>query len=96
MKPRQRGRSLDLQCEHLANNRQGGGEKCSRRRKANAPRIRPLDYLVTEPTGNKARVELASFYTFDLPSGKWVSERVYFDQGGLLAQMQTKQGALLK
>ena len=51
---------------------------------------------MTEPTGNKARVELASFYTFDLPSGKWVSERVYFDQGGLLAQMQTKQGALLK
>ena len=46
---------------------------------------------MTETTGNKVRVELASFYTFVLPSGKLVSERIYFDQAGLLAQMQTKQ-----
>jgi predicted ester cyclase len=43
--------------------------------------------------GNSVRVEMAAFYTFDLSSGKLVSERIYYDQAGLFQQMQKQQNA---
>ena len=43
------------------------------------------------PLGNPIRVEMAAFYAFDLPSGKLISERIYYDQAGLMMQMQGKQ-----
>jgi len=43
--------------------------------------------------GNPVRVEMAAFYTFDLSSGKLVSERIYYDQAGLFQQMQKQQNA---
>jgi len=43
--------------------------------------------------GNSVRVEMAAFYTFDIDSGKLVAERIYYDQAGLLQQMQRQQSA---
>ena len=41
-----------------------------------------------KPLGNAVRIEMAAFYTFDAESGKLISERIYYDQASLLAQMQ--------
>ena len=49
------------------------------------------EYLGLQPLGNKIRVEMAAFYTFDAASGKLISERIYFDNGSVLGQMQGKQ-----
>ena len=46
------------------------------------------DYFGVPPMGNSLRVELACFFTCDEVSGKLLGERIYFDQAGLLKQMQ--------
>ena len=46
------------------------------------------DFAGVKPLGNAIRVEMAVFYAFDAGSGKLISERVYYDQASLLAQMQ--------
>jgi steroid delta-isomerase-like uncharacterized protein len=43
------------------------------------------------PLGNTIRIEMAAFYTFDLAAGKLISERIYYDQAGLMIQMQSRQ-----
>ena len=49
------------------------------------------DYFGVPPSGNLVRVELACFFTCDAESGKLLGERIYFDQAGVLRQMQTRQ-----
>ena len=49
------------------------------------------EYAGVPPLGNAIRIEMAAFYAFDLPSGKLVSERIYYDQASLMAQMTGKQ-----
>ncbi len=51
------------------------------------------EYFGIQPLGNAIRIELASFYTFDPESGKLISERIYFDQASVLAQMEGKPRA---
>jgi predicted ester cyclase len=46
------------------------------------------------PRGNKVRVELAAFYTFDEGAHKLISERIYYDQASLASQMQSTQTAV--
>jgi len=46
------------------------------------------DFEGVKPLGNTIRVEMAVFYAFEAGSGKLISERIYYDQAGLLAQMQ--------
>ena len=46
------------------------------------------DFAGVKPRGNKIRIEMAAFYTFDAASGKLIAERIYYDQAGVLAQMQ--------
>ena len=43
------------------------------------------------PLGNKISIEIAGFYTFDAASGKLISERIYYDQAGVYAQMQKRE-----
>lgn len=54
------------------------------------------DYFGVPPRGNNLRVELACFFTCDPESGKLLGERIYFDQAGLLKQMQDQQEAPLQ
>lgn len=49
------------------------------------------DFAGIKPLGNKIRFEMAAFYTFDAESGKLISERIYYDQAGAIAQMQGVQ-----
>jgi steroid delta-isomerase-like uncharacterized protein len=51
------------------------------------------DFFGVAPLGNLVRVEMAAFYTFDAESGKLIAERIYYDQAGLLQQMQRQQSA---
>jgi steroid delta-isomerase-like uncharacterized protein len=51
------------------------------------------DYFGVPPLGNKVRIELACFFTCDEASGKLLGERIYFDQAGLLKQMQAQMEA---
>jgi steroid delta-isomerase-like uncharacterized protein len=51
------------------------------------------EYLGLQPLGNKVRGELAAFYLFNKDSTKLIAERIYYDQAGLVAQMQAKQSA---
>ena len=46
------------------------------------------EFAGVPPRGNRVRVPLAAFYTFDATSEKLLSERVYFDLATLIAQMQ--------
>jgi len=46
------------------------------------------EFAGVKPLGNKLRFEMAAFYTFDPGSGKLIAERIYYDQAGVLAQMQ--------
>jgi len=46
------------------------------------------EFAGVKPLGNAIRIEVAGFYTFDAESGKLISERIYYDQASLLAQMQ--------
>jgi steroid delta-isomerase-like uncharacterized protein len=54
------------------------------------------DYFGMKPLGNKLRVELACFFTCDADSGKLLAERIYFDQAGVVQQMQGAQPAALQ
>jgi steroid delta-isomerase-like uncharacterized protein len=49
------------------------------------------EFAGVKPLGNALRIEMAAFYTFDVGSGKLISERIYYDQAGVLEQMQRKQ-----
>ena len=49
------------------------------------------EFAGVPPLGNSLRVEMAAFYSFDLDSKKLISERIYYDQAGLMAQMLGKQ-----
>jgi len=49
------------------------------------------EFAGVRPLGNKLSVEIAAFYTFDAASGKLISERIYYDQASLVAQMQAAQ-----
>ena len=51
------------------------------------------DFAGVKPLGNKVRIEMAAFYTFDGEAGKLISERIYYDQMGVLAQMQGQQSS---
>jgi len=51
------------------------------------------DFAGVKPLGNKIRFEMAAFYTFDAASGKLISERIYYDQAGVLQQMQGSQAS---
>jgi steroid delta-isomerase-like uncharacterized protein len=51
------------------------------------------DYLGVPPLGNKIRGELAAFYLFNEDSTKLIAERIYYDQAGIVAQMQAKRVA---
>jgi len=45
-----------------------------------------------KPLGNRVRIEMAAFYSFDASSAKLLSERIYYDQASAVAQMTHKQG----
>jgi len=45
-----------------------------------------------KPLGNRVRIEMAAFYTFDVSAGKLISERIYYDQASAVAQMQRSEG----
>jgi steroid delta-isomerase-like uncharacterized protein len=49
------------------------------------------EFAGVKPLGNKIRIEIASFYTFDSEAGKLISERIYYDQASVFAQMQGQQ-----
>jgi steroid delta-isomerase-like uncharacterized protein len=51
------------------------------------------DFAGVKPLGNKLRLEMAAFYTFDADGEKLISERIYYDQASLFAQMQGKQAS---
>lgn len=46
------------------------------------------DFAGVKPLGNKIRIEMAAFYTFDEGSGRLFSERIYYDQASVMVQMQ--------
>jgi steroid delta-isomerase-like uncharacterized protein len=53
------------------------------------------EFAGVKPLGNRIRIEMAAFYTFDAASGKLISERIYYDQASALTQMQgTKNSAV--
>jgi len=47
------------------------------------------EFAGVKPLGNAIRIEMAAFYTLDPESGKLISERIYYDQAGVLRQMQS-------
>jgi steroid delta-isomerase-like uncharacterized protein len=51
------------------------------------------EFVGVRPLGNAVRIDMAAFYAFDDTSEKLISERVYFDQATLLAQMQRRPTA---
>jgi steroid delta-isomerase-like uncharacterized protein len=51
------------------------------------------EFAGLKPLGNRVRIEMAAFYTFDPASGKLISERIYYDQASAVEQMQRKQGS---
>ncbi len=50
-------------------------------------------YLHMAASGNPIRFELAAFYLFDEDCTKLVTERIYYDQASVIAQMQPAQVA---
>ena len=53
------------------------------------------EFAGVKPLGNAIRIELAAFYTFDTGSGKLISEKIYYDQATLVAQMHGQQASAL-
>jgi steroid delta-isomerase-like uncharacterized protein len=51
------------------------------------------EFAGVQPLGNAVRIPIAAFYTFDDTSEKLISERIYFDQAGLFAQMHAGSAA---
>src|ERR1700730_10037227 len=51
------------------------------------------EFAGVKPLGNKIRVAMAAFYTFDPKAEKLIAERIYYDQASLAAQMQGKQNS---
>ena len=52
------------------------------------------EFAGVKPLGNRLRFEMAAFYTFDAASGKLIAERIYYDQAGVVAQMQGPASAV--
>jgi predicted ester cyclase len=46
------------------------------------------EFAGVKPLGNAIRIEMAAFYTFDATSRKLIAEKIYYDQAGVLEQMQ--------
>ena len=53
------------------------------------------EFAGVKPLGNKLRLEMAAFYTFDDDAQKLISERIYYDQVSLLTQMQGKEASAI-
>jgi steroid delta-isomerase-like uncharacterized protein len=51
------------------------------------------EFAGVKPLGNRIRIEIAAFYTFDANSGKLISERIYYDQATVVQQMQFKEAS---
>jgi steroid delta-isomerase-like uncharacterized protein len=49
------------------------------------------EFAGVKPLGNAIRIEMAAFYTFDAASSKLIAEKIYYDQAGVLEQMQGRQ-----
>ena len=49
------------------------------------------EFAGIKPLGNRVRIEMAAFYTFDTASEKLVAEKIYYDQAGALEQMRGGQ-----
>jgi steroid delta-isomerase-like uncharacterized protein len=49
------------------------------------------EFAGVKPMGNQVRIEMAAFYLFDQASEKLIAERIYYDQAGVVEQMQGKQ-----
>ena len=46
------------------------------------------EYMGIPPRGNSIRIDITTYYFFDEKTEKLVAQRMYFDQAGLLQQMQ--------
>ncbi|OLB39777.1 MAG: hypothetical protein AUH11_03430 [Acidobacteria bacterium 13_2_20CM_57_17] len=46
------------------------------------------EYMGIQPRANPIRIDITTYYFFDDKTEKLVAERIYFDQAGLLQQMQ--------
>jgi hypothetical protein len=51
------------------------------------------EFASVKPLGNKLRIEMAAFYSFDADSGKLIAERIYYNQAGVFDQMQGRQSS---
>jgi len=49
------------------------------------------EFAGIKPLGNAVRIDLAAFFTFDADSRKLISEKIYYDQATLAAQMKGLQ-----
>jgi len=49
------------------------------------------EFAGVKPLGNMIRIDMAAFSTFDAASGKFISEKISYDQANVLEQMQGKQ-----
>lgn len=49
------------------------------------------DFAGVRPLGNRVSIEMAALGAFDAASGKLVSERIFYHQAGMPAQVQAKQ-----
>lgn len=49
------------------------------------------EFAGVKPLGNRLRIDMAAFYTFDAASGKLISEKIYYDQASVLEQMHGRQ-----
>ena len=53
------------------------------------------EFAGIKPLGNAIRIGLAAFYTFDPDSRRLISEKIYYDQATLAAQMQGQHASAL-
>lgn len=53
------------------------------------------EFAGVKPLGNAIRIELAAFYIFDADSRKLISEKIYYDQATLVAQMSGQPASAL-
>ena len=51
----------------------------------------PGEFVGIKPLGNAVRIDLAAFYRSDADSRKLISEKIYYDQATLAAQMKGLQ-----
>ena len=51
------------------------------------------EYAGVKASGKKIKIEMAAFYLFDHHTGKLISEKIYYDQAGVISQMKGIQAA---